>query len=36
MAYEEQEFTQSFELSTWKRLLPFLRPYRTTLLVILI
>ena len=36
MAYEEQEFTQSFELSTWKRLLPFLRPYRTTLVVILV
>ena len=28
MGYDEQEYSQKFSLSTWKRLLPFLSPYK--------
>ena len=28
MAYEEQEYTKSFDIRSWKKLLPFLKPYR--------
>ncbi len=36
MAFEEQEYTRSFDLKVWKGLLPYLRPYRRTLVFILV
>ena len=36
MAYEEQEYNKSFDLKVWKGLLPYLKPYRRTLLLVLI
>lgn len=36
MRFEEQEFTQSFDLRIWKRLLPFIRPYWGILAAILL
>ncbi len=35
-AIDEQEYTKSFQLSIWKSLFPFLKPYRKTLLAIVI
>ena len=28
MGFDEQEYTQSFDIRSWKKLAPFLRPYR--------
>ena len=36
MAYEEQEYTQSFDIRSWKKLLPFLRPYRGLIAAVLV
>ncbi len=36
MAYEEQEYNKSFDLKVWKGLLPYFKPYRRTLLLVLI
>lgn len=30
MSYEEQEYSKSFDLGTWKRIFPYLKPYRRT------
>ncbi|HIR46963.1 MAG TPA: ABC transporter ATP-binding protein [Candidatus Caccousia avicola] len=35
MGYDEQEYTKSFEWSSWKKLLPFLKPYRKLILAVL-
>lgn len=35
MRIEEQEYTKSIELSIWKRIFPFLKPYKTILLIVL-
>ncbi len=35
MRIEEQEYTKSIELSIWKRIFPFLKPYKRILLVVL-
>ena len=35
MDYEEEEYARSFDLKTWRRLLPFMRPYRGMMLVII-
>lgn len=34
MAYEEQEYTKSFDIRTWKGILPYLKPYRRTLVMV--
>ena len=36
MAYDEQEYTKSFDIKVWKSLLPYLKPYRRTLLLVFI
>lgn len=36
MAYEEQEYTKSFDWRVWKGLFPFLRPYKSTLVLIVV
>ena len=36
MAYEEQEYTKSFDIRSWKKLLPFLRPYRGIIAAVLV
>lgn len=35
MAYEEQEYTKSFDIRSWKKLLPFLKPYRGIIAAVL-
>lgn len=35
MAYEEQEYTKSFDIRSWKKLLPFLNPYRGLIAAVL-
>ena len=35
-AYDDSEFSQSFRLKTWKRLLPFMRPFRKEFLLLLV
>ena len=35
MGYDEQEYTKSFDIRSWKKLLPFLRPYRGLIAVVL-
>ena len=35
MGYDEQEYTKSFEWSSWKKLFPFLKPYRKLILAVL-
>lgn len=35
MSYEEQEFTKSFEIKIWKKILPFLKPYKKTFIMII-
>lgn len=35
MAYEEQEYTKSFDIRSWKKLLPFLKPYRGLIAAVL-
>ncbi len=36
MAYEEKEYTKSFDIRSWKKLLPFLRPYRGIIAAVLV
>ena len=36
MRIEEQEYTKNFDIRIWKRVLPFLKPFRKTVAVILI
>lgn len=36
MRIEEQEYTKNFDIRIWKRVLPFLKPFRTTAAVVLI
>lgn len=35
MSYEEQEFTKSFDIKIWKKILPFLKPYKKTFIMII-
>ena len=35
MGFDEQEYTKSFDIRSWKKLLPFLRPYRGLAAVVL-
>ncbi|HIU32030.1 MAG TPA: ABC transporter ATP-binding protein [Candidatus Caccousia avistercoris] len=35
MGRDDQEYTKSFEWAAWKKLFPFLRPYKKTLLLVL-
>ncbi len=35
VGFDDKEYTRSFEWSSWKKLLPFLKPYRKTLLLVL-
>ena len=35
MGFDEQEYTRSFDIRSWKKLLPFLRPYRGLVAVVL-
>lgn len=34
MGYDEQDYNKSFDLKSWKGILPYLRPYRRTILMI--
>ena len=36
MRLEEKEYTQSFDYSIWKRIFPFLKPYKKTVIMILV
>lgn len=36
MGFDEQEYTKSFDIRSWKKLLPFLRPYRGLVAVALV
>jgi ATP-binding cassette subfamily B protein len=36
MSYDEQEYSKSFDLKVWKNILPYLKPYRRTLLMIFV
>lgn len=36
MGYDEQEYTKSFDWKVWKRLFPFLKPYRRILIQIVV
>ena len=36
MRLEEQEYTKSFDYSIWKRIFPFLKPYKKTVIMILV
>lgn len=35
MSYEEQEFTKSFDIKIWKKILPFLKPYKKIFVMII-
>lgn len=35
MSYEEQEFTKSFDIKIWKKILPFLKPYKKIFIMII-
>ena len=35
-AIDEQDYTKSFRLSIWKSMIPFLRPYRKTLITVIL
>ena len=35
MGYDEQEYTKSFDIRSWKKLLPFLKPYRKLIVFVL-
>ncbi|MDD3193923.1 MAG: ABC transporter ATP-binding protein [Oscillospiraceae bacterium] len=35
-AFQEQEYNKPFDLTVWKKLLPFLRPYYTNLLLVIL
>lgn len=34
MGYDEQEYSKAFDLKIWKHILPYLKPYRRTLLMV--
>ncbi len=36
MGYDEQEYSKSFDLKIWKNIFPYIKPYRRTLLMILL
>lgn len=36
MRIEEQEYTKNFDIRIWKRVLPFLKPFKKTVAVIVI
>lgn len=36
MAYEEKEYAQSFDWRVWRGLMPFLRPYRKTIVLVVV
>ena len=36
MGYDEQEYSKSFDLKIWKKIFPYLKPYRRTLWMILV
>ena len=36
MGFDEQEYTRSFDIRSWKKLLPFLQPYRGLIAVVLV
>ena len=36
MRLEEKEYTKSFDYSIWKRIFPFLKPYKKTVIMILV
>lgn len=36
MTHEEQEFTKSFDIKIWKKVLPFVKPFRGMLLLIIV
>lgn len=36
MGYDEQEYSKSFDIKIWKDILPYIRPYRRTLLMVFI
>lgn len=36
MAYEEKEYAQSFDWRVWRGLMPFLRPYRKTIALVVV
>lgn len=36
MRIEEQEYTKNFDIRIWKRVLPFLKPFKKTVAIILI
>lgn len=35
MSYQEQEFTKSFDIKIWKKILPFLKPYKKIFIMII-
>ena len=35
-AFDEQDYTKSFRLDIWKGMLPFLKPYRKTLITVIL
>ena len=35
MGYEEQEFTKSFDIKIWKKVLPFLKPFKGILVMVI-
>lgn len=36
MTHEEQEFTKSFDIRIWKKVLPFVRPFRAMLIMVIV
>ena len=34
MSYDEQEYTKSFDIKIWKKVLPFLKPFRKVVLMV--
>lgn len=36
MSYEEQEFTKSFDIKTWGKILPFIKPFKYTVVLVLV
>ncbi len=36
MGFDEQEYTRSFDIRSWKKLLPFLRPYRGLIAAVIV
>ena len=36
MSYDEQEYTKSFDIKIWKKVLPFLKPFRKVVLMVIL